>query len=38
VSGRVRGLAAGDAVVWARYPDAPSGPEQRVAAIRVHVR
>jgi hypothetical protein len=38
VSGRVRGLARGEAIVWARYPDAPPDPDQRVAAIRVHVQ
>jgi hypothetical protein len=38
VSGRVRGLARGEAIVWARYPETPSDPDHRVAAIRVHVR
>ena len=38
LSGRIIGLARGDAIVSARYPDAPPDPDQRVAAIRVHVR
>jgi len=38
VSGRVRGLARGEAIVWARYPEAPADTDQRVATIRVHVR
>ena len=39
VSGRVRGLARGVALVWARFPDVPADdPYQRAAAIRVQVQ
>jgi hypothetical protein len=38
VSGRVRALAPGEAVVLARFPGLPQDPDSAVMRIQVHVR